>query len=143
LKLLDSNVWLALAIPAHSHYSRATDWFLRQDGDAGVLFCRSTQQSVLRLLTTKAVLNAFGSTPLTNQQAWEVYGSLRDNPRVGFCDEDDRLQETWRQLSTKATASPKVWMDAYLAALAISSGHQLVTTDQDFRQFRGLDLMLL
>jgi toxin-antitoxin system PIN domain toxin len=115
---------------------------LRQDGDAGVLFCRSTQQSVLRLLTTKAVLNAFGSTPLTNQQAWEVYGSLRDNPRVGFCDEDDRLQETWRQLSTKATASPKVWMDAYLAAMAISSGHQLVTTDQDFRQFRGLDLML-
>jgi hypothetical protein len=34
-------------------------------------------------------------------------------------------------------------MDAYLAAFACAGGFQLVTTDSGFRQFRGLDLLLL
>jgi predicted nucleic acid-binding protein len=42
-----------------------------------------------------------------------------------------------------AKPSPKLWMDAYLAAFALQSGHRLVTTDRDFRQFKGLDLFLL
>lgn len=32
---------------------------------------------------------------------------------------------------------------AYLAALAMASGYRLVTTDAAFRQFDGLDLLLL
>lgn len=39
--------------------------------------------------------------------------------------------------------SPKLWMDAYLAAIAITGGFQLLTTDQGFKQFAGLDLILL
>jgi uncharacterized protein len=34
-------------------------------------------------------------------------------------------------------------MDAYLAAFAIAGGHQLVTTDKAFKQFQGLDLLVL
>ncbi len=41
------------------------------------------------------------------------------------------------------TASPKIWMDAYLAAFALAGGYQMVTTDAAFKQFRGLDLLLL
>ncbi len=41
------------------------------------------------------------------------------------------------------TASPKLWMDAYMAAFARASGYRLVTTDAAFAQFDGLDLVLL
>jgi predicted nucleic acid-binding protein len=34
-------------------------------------------------------------------------------------------------------------MDAYLAAFAIAGGHQLITIDTAFRQFDGLDLLVL
>jgi predicted nucleic acid-binding protein len=34
-------------------------------------------------------------------------------------------------------------MDAYLAAFARAGGHRLVTTDRAFRQFSGVDLVLL
>jgi predicted nucleic acid-binding protein len=41
------------------------------------------------------------------------------------------------------TASPKLWMDAYLAAFALAGRYSMVTTDAAFRQFRGLDLLVL
>jgi predicted nucleic acid-binding protein len=34
-------------------------------------------------------------------------------------------------------------MDAYLAAFAVTGGFELVTTDTDFRQYRGINLQLL
>jgi predicted nucleic acid-binding protein len=34
-------------------------------------------------------------------------------------------------------------MDAYLAAFAQAGGYKMVTFDKDFRQFNGLDLVLL
>ena len=49
----------------------------------------------------------------------------------------DGMRYGWAALS--GAASPKLWMDAYLAAFAIESGQQLVTTDTGFRQFKGLD----
>jgi len=51
----------------------------------------------------------------------------------------------WRSAAALPSASPKVWMDAYLAAFAISAGMQLVTLDRDFNNFvpLGLDLQLL
>jgi predicted nucleic acid-binding protein len=34
-------------------------------------------------------------------------------------------------------------MDAYLAAFALAGGYRLVTTDRGFRQFNGLDVVVL
>jgi predicted nucleic acid-binding protein len=51
----------------------------------------------------------------------------------------------WHRLAKRDTASPKVWMDAYLAAFAISSGLCFVTLDDDFKTYeaQGLDWVLL
>ena len=49
----------------------------------------------------------------------------------------------WRNLSSRVTASPKLWMDAYLAAFAIQANCESVTFDAGFRQFAGLRLELL
>ncbi len=64
---------------------------------------------------------------------------------LGFEAEPYALDAVWRQLTDGDTPSPKLWMDAYLAAFAITAGLRLVTLDTDFRNYmsHGLDLFLL
>lgn len=142
--LCDTNVWLALSLSGHVHHAVADEWLTQIDEPGTVLFCRATQQSFLRLLTNSAVLAPYGNPPLTNQQAWEAYEALAADDRIRLrADEPADLEPRWRELATRRTASPKLRMDAYLAAFAIAAGYRMVTTDRDFRQFGGLDLLLL
>ncbi len=144
MDLCDSNVWLALALSRHVHHAAARGWFDSVAEPASVLFCRATQQTLLRLLTNAAVLAPYGNPPLTNRQAWDAYRAFLADDRVAFEPrEPPGLEAQWQRFALRATASPKLWMDAYLAALAQSGGHRMVTTDAAFRQFRGLDLALL
>ena len=106
------------------------------------MFCRATRISFLRLLTQKI---ATDYVPLTNQQAWEALDQLMADDATRFEPEPPGLDLIWRQLSEMRSSSPKVWMDAYLAAFAICGGIRLVTFDKDFRRIQtaGLDLLLL
>jgi uncharacterized protein len=142
--LCDNNVWLALALSGHVHHASARDWLETVVEPASVLFCRATQQSFLRLLTNTAVLAPFGNPPLTNQQAWSVHEALLGDDRIVFRSQEPAgLDFHWKAYALRDTASPKLWMDAYLAAFALAGGFRLVTTDTAFRQFSGLDLLLL
>jgi toxin-antitoxin system PIN domain toxin len=143
VKLLDVNVWLALALSGHAFHDVARRWLLAERLDGKLLFCRTTQRSFLRLLTTSAVLDRFGNPPLTNTEAWQVYQSFLKDSRVAYAAEPHDLERHWQQLAARDNSSPKIWMDAYLAAFAITSGSQLVTIDAAFRQYEGLDLLLL
>ncbi len=144
MDLCDSNVWLALALSAHAHHAVARAWFDAVPDPRAVTFCRATQQTFLRLLTNTGVLRPYGNPPLTNRQAWHAYRALLADDRVTFRPEEPAaLEEYWKRFAVRGTASPKVWMDAYLAAFAVAAGYRLVTTDVAFKQFRGLDLELL
>ncbi len=143
MPLADSNVWLSLALSKHTFHRAARDWLARQSARQAVLFCRFTQLTFLRLLTTRAVLTPYGIPPLSNQAAWATYEGFLADERIGWADEPRGLESAWKRLAGSAKASPKVWMDAYLAAFALLGGHQLVTTDKAFRQFKALDLVLL
>jgi uncharacterized protein len=142
--LCDANVWLALTLSGHVHQRAAGAWF---DGIAepeSVLFCRATQQAYLRLLTNSAVLAPYGLPPLSNEAAWSAYEAIHGDERVTLrIDEPSGLERRWRRLAARPSASPKLWMDTYLAAFAMASGYRMVTTDTAFRQFDGLDLMVL
>lgn len=143
MKLPDVNVWLALALSGHEYHDTAERWLFTDGAMGEVLFCRSTQQSFLRLLTTSAILGPFGNPPLTNAEAWQVYEGFLADPRMAFAAEPDDLERHWQQLAARDSASPKVWMDAYLAAFAMAGGHQLVTIDAAFRQYEGLNPVVL
>ncbi|HET6384896.1 MAG TPA: TA system VapC family ribonuclease toxin [Armatimonadota bacterium] len=143
MKLPDTNVWLALALSGHHFHAAVSEWLEGEQLAGSLLFCRSTQQSFLRLLTTAAILNPFGNPPLSNTEAWTVYQGLLADPRMVFAQEPDDLEVSWQRLAERDTASPKIWMDAYLAAFAIGGGHQLVTIDAGFTQYGGLDMLLL
>ena len=142
--ICDSNVWLSLALSAHVHHHATRSWLDSTAEPLSALFCRATQQSLLRLLTTAAVLAPYGNPPLTNRQAWQIYQTFAADDRIGLVDEEPAgVEQVWVELASTATASPKLWMDAYLAAFARSGGYTLVTTDAAFTQFPDLDLRLL
>ena len=142
--LCDSNVWLALVLSQHQHHRAALDWIGTIDVPGAVCFCRATQQSLLRLLTTAAVMRVYGNSPLTNRQAWRLYELLPTDDRIVLrADEPTRLESRWKGLAVRDQASPKVWMDTYLAGFALAGGYGLVTTDTAFRAFPGLDFTLL
>lgn len=142
--LCDTNIWLALALSRHSQHASAQAWLATVNQAGSIWFCRSTQQSFLRLLTNQSLLGAFGNPPLTNRQALKVFDAFLADDRIGLAvQEPAGLDACWRQYASRDTASPKLWMDAYLAAFAIAGGYRLVTNDTAYRQFVGLDLLLL
>lgn len=144
MRLCDSNVWLALALSAHVHHEQARNWLDSVAEPGSVLFCRATQQTLLRLLTNHSVLAPYGNPPLSNAGAWEVYEAFTADDRIRFqAEEPAGIESLWREFGGRSTAHPKIWMDAYLAAFALGAGYRMVTTDGAFRQFPGLDLLVL
>jgi uncharacterized protein len=144
MTLCDSNVWLALALSKHVHHTAAREWLDTVEDPASIFFCRPTQQALLRLLTNASVLAPYGNPPLTNREAWSAYEAFLADDRIAFqANEPMGVEPLWRELALRGTASPKLWMDAYLAAFALAGRYSMVTTDAAFRQFRGLDLLIL
>jgi toxin-antitoxin system PIN domain toxin len=106
-------------------------------------FCRATQQSFLRLITTPKILAAYGATAMTNSDAVRVHDELRALANVAYRAEPADIESSWPKLAARSTASPKLWMDAYLAAFAIKANLTLVTTDGGFGQFDDLNATVL
>ncbi len=143
--LFDSNVWVALTFSAHPHHSLALREFATATAGNPVCFCRSTQQSFLRLATTPALLRAYAAEGFTNRDALSVVDSLSKLPTVKLLAEPTDLESAWHRIANLPSASPKVWMDAYLAAFAIGHDAEFVTLDKDFQSLvkHGLKLRLL
>jgi uncharacterized protein len=143
--LFDSNAWIAVLMPAHPQHSVALQTLRAATPQEPAVFCRSTQQSLLRLLTTTYVLKAYNASAFTNRDALVAVDSLVALPYVVELDEPKGTATRWKRLATCDTASPNVWMDAYLAAFAITHRLRLVSVDRDFLKYvrEGLDFQLL
>ena len=73
LNFLDANVWLALLWGRHIHSERAREW-LERSPEEKFFFCRFTQLTVLRLLTSAVVM---GNDVRKMPEAWELGQGLR------------------------------------------------------------------
>lgn len=140
--LPDINVWIALCIPAHTHHHLAVQW-AKGDPSESLFFCRYTQQGLLRLITTAAVTTLFKQAPLSNHEALRTMAGILEDGNVQFATEPENIFPHWSAYADVRTASPKLWMDAYLAAFARCGGYRLVTTDKGFKQFKGIEVLLL
>ncbi len=138
LNFLDANVWLALVWSRHVHSERARDWFERS-ADEQFFFCRFTQVTVLRLLTTETVM---GKDVKNMSQAWDLWDKVWADTRIAFLSEPDGFEREFRARSRLSSRSPKVWADAYLLAFANVAGLKLVTFDRAL-QSRGADVLVL
>jgi uncharacterized protein len=138
LNFLDANVWLALLWARHIHSEKAREWFERAN-DEKFLFCRITQITVLRLLTTEAVM---GKDVKKRREAWSLWDQVCLDDRIEFLHEPEAVEKDFRGLSSLGSASPKIWVDAYLLAFAAVAGLKLVTFDRALRS-RGADVEIL
>jgi toxin-antitoxin system PIN domain toxin len=141
--LPDVNVWFALSRSEHVHHKHAHAWLSSIDAPHSIAFTRATQQGYLRLLTTAAVMRIYASAPLTNAEAWRLWENWFKDDRIHWTDEPLELLDTWKKYGAIRSASPKLWMDSYLAAIAVESDYRLVTLDKAFVNFKGLNVDLI
>ena len=138
LNFLDANVWLALLWSRHVHSERAGAWFERSSEEK-FFFCRITQITVLRLLTTPMVM---GSDVKTMSEAWALWDKVCADDRIALLAEPEAIEPEFRRFSALRSSSPKVWADAYLVAFATVAGLKLVTFDRGLRSL-GVDVQVL
>lgn len=143
--LFDTNVWLAAVFPKHPFHPTAQRALQQASHGQPAMWCRATQQSFLRLASTPALHNAYDAKGTTNRDALLAMDTMQALPQVGLLEEPVGTLTLWRTLAGLDNASPKIWMDAYLAAFAIAGGLRMVTLDRDFKNFlpHRLDLVLL
>ena len=144
--LPDINVWLALAVQEHPHHTAARRYWddaqARPSLAAGapyLWFCRITMLGLTRLLCQP---KAVGPGALQLDAAWTLYQQYRSLPQIGLVSEPLDCDTQLGALLANQTLPARLWTDAYLAALARSSGLRLVTFDRDFERF-GLDRILI
>ena len=141
--LFDANVWLALAFDTHPNHRSAVTAFQSTTPARPAVFCRSTQQSFLRLASQPAVHRLCDAVGLTNRDALAMLAGFMASPSVAYRDEPPGVEAVWHGLAGLPSASPHVWMDAYLAAFAIAGRLDLMTFDRGFSQFAGLSVTFL
>lgn len=144
--LFDTCAWMALFVEAHPGHSVALEAFDACSANEPATFCRATEQSFLRLLTTDRIQAAYGIVGFSNAQAAEQLEALQAAPAITRIDQEPGgTRALWLELAERPTPSSKVWMDAYLAAFALQGAMPIVTLDRDFKvyQERGLKLTLL
>jgi hypothetical protein len=125
LSFPDINVWLALAASEHVHAPAARNWWNKEKGR--IAFSRFTQLGFLRLMTTAGAMDG---RPLTVTEAWKIHDRFYDDDRVGFIGEPREVEARFRKLASVRTASPKVWSDAWLLAVAEAAEGTVVTFDR-------------
>ena len=115
IELLDSNVLVALALPAHVHHDRVSSWWAGR-GERGFATCPITQGALLRLAMQRghSIHDAMGLLQaicaLPDHEFWPddlPYGGVHVAGVIGH-----------RQVT-----------DAYLAQLARQRSGRLVTLD--------------
>ncbi|MBS0366209.1 MAG: VapC toxin family PIN domain ribonuclease [Proteobacteria bacterium] len=138
--IADVNVLFPLLVRGHAAHEVAMAWWVEQpDGTVGT--CLLTRLAVLRLLTNKVAMNGAPVGPTEALKAWR---RLADDPRSFHIDAQPEEQEArFAAFVESREATPNLWTDAWLAALAVSLDYEMATFDRGFRSFRGLRLQLL
>lgn len=126
LSFPDVNVWMSVLLAEHVHHEIAKSWWNSDEFD-DICFTRITQMSVLRLLTTSAVMNG---KPLTMRSAWKAYDRLFTDDRVRFMPETPGVDSHFRRYASDRVPSPKIWADSWLLAMAESHDGAVVTFDR-------------
>jgi toxin-antitoxin system PIN domain toxin len=138
IDLLDVNVWLALAHPAHTHHKAAKTYW--SETQVQLAFCRTSMQGFLRRVTQSSVMGAAVHTP---REAWSIYEAHMSGGRTVFLNEPATLEDQVRSYTTRPTFNLKDWKDAWLASFAVTAMCRLVSFDGGFTQYDGLDFLHL
>lgn len=118
--------------PEHPSYRRWLQALVRADAPYGI--ADLVLSGFLRVVTHPRVFDP--PTPL--RTALDFAEALRDQPNCVVLAPGPRHWEIFVGLCQQADARGNLVPDAYLAALAIESGSEWVTTDRDYARFPSL-----
>jgi len=122
--LLDVNVLVALADPAHVQHDTAHVWFERE-GASAFATCPLTENGLLRIVGHPR----YPSSPGTPAAVAPTLAALRQLPGHHFWPDDISLMDSQRIHIQRLLSHGQV-TDSYLLALAIAHGGQLATLDR-------------
>jgi uncharacterized protein len=103
-------------------------------------FCRVTQLAFLRHLSNKTIM---GLQVLSAGAAWKKLHEFLALPESQCLAEPAGLDEQLGDFCNLGRTSPNLLTDAYLAAFAQCAGLRLVTFDQGFCRFNGIEVLIL
>jgi len=119
-------------LPQHRRFS---DWLKEEiESGRGYALCDASLTGFLRIVTNGRIFE--NPTPL--DVALQVVEELRRQPGAIHLNPGPRHWPLFTDLCSAVGARGNDVPDAYLAALAIESGSELVTVDRGFGRFPGL-----
>jgi toxin-antitoxin system PIN domain toxin len=118
--------------PRHREYISCFNQMLSSDAAFGV--SNLVLSGFLRVVTHPRVFR--DPTPL--DRALTFVTTIRDHPNAVTLAPGERHWDIFQRLCHEANAKANLTPDAYLAALAIESGAEWVTTDRDYARFPNL-----
>jgi len=118
--------------PDHDRYRAWLETILNADAAYGV--CDLALSSFLRIVTHPRIFQQ--PSPLESALAFAT--TVRDRPNCVVIAPGNRHWEIFTRLCRKTGAKGNLIVDAYLAALAIESGSEWITTDRDYARFPDL-----
>ncbi len=104
------------------------------DGDEAFALSSIVLSGFLRIVTHPRIF----STPDPIDAALAFTETLRASERTVMVEPGPRHWEIFERLCREGSARGNLVADAYLAALAIESGCEWITTDRDYARFPGL-----
>lgn len=133
--LLDANLLIYSIDSESPHHTRARRWLEKTlSGDAAVGLPWAVVLAFLRITTRVGILRR----QLSVEQAVAYIDEWLAQPYVELVGPGGTHWPILKNLLRDAGAAGNLTTDAHLAALAIESGSELASTDNDFRRFAGL-----
>lgn len=118
--------------PGHESYRQWLEALINSDQAYG--YCELVLSGFLRVVTHPRVFN-----PPSDLASALAFGEdIRNQPNAIPIMPGPRHWEIFRNLCQVAGVKGNLVADAYLAALAIESGSEWITTDRDYSRFPGL-----
>ena len=130
--LLDANVLIALAWPAHQYHARVQEWFKAraQQGWATTAF---TQAAFVRIVSQPAFSAGTGTQAIGPREAAELLTPSLAHRHHSFLAQDMQIAEVISYCTGGLIGHRQV-TDAYLLALALKSKRKLVTFDSGLKE---------
>jgi toxin-antitoxin system PIN domain toxin len=136
MQLPDVNVLLYAArvdAPDHENYAMWLEDLLNGSEPYGI--SELVLSSFVRIATNQKAFQQ----PSTLDEALDFADQVREQPHCVLVQPGPRHWEIFRDLCQQVQAKGNLVPDAYLAALAIESGCEWISTDKDYARFPGLN----
>jgi len=132
---MDVNILVYAFRKDATDHARYRDWLHRIVNDPSAFGISDLVLSgFLRIVTHPKVFKH----PSTWNEATEFVQLVRNQPNCRSITCGERHWDIFTDLCRKADAKGNLVADAFLAAIAIESGCEWITTDRDFAKFPGL-----